>query len=145
MSEVDVAILQETTCSNGDDATTSQVGYKIHTAVPGNKNCWGISLLIREDDTFITKSTNVVEPKIFAFEMFMRRFERWCVLGCYSSLSNQDGEGVKASGGRVSQLAKVVMSPCYGDLDINLDFPWDRQEEIISATIQGRGLGGTAR
>ena len=125
-AKIDIAVLQEV--------------KKIMTAGAGTANCGGITLLVKENNTFTIENEKVVGPNVISSEMLTGPHKRWFVVGCYLPPSDKEEVThrmvITALESRPEGTCPIVVC----DLNSDLDFPWDRQEEILSAAMTGMSL-----
>ena len=121
-------------------ATRKWAGYDILTASAGTAKCGGIALLVMENDAFTIENEKVVCPNVISFEMVTGRHKRWFVVGCYLPPSDKEGETQRMV---IAALEDRPVGTCpivVGDLNSDLDFPRDRQEEILSSAMTAQSL-----
>ena len=103
----------------------------------------GVTLIYRSSDLFTIENEKVRGPNIVTFDLVLgkgKRTERWFTVGGYIPPSERDG----ATGRQIEEL--VASRPAgsrpliLADLNANLDFPRNRQEEIISGGAAEHGL-----
>ena len=139
---VDIAVLQEVKITDPKFAARKWAGYKILTAAAGTANCGGIALLVKEKDggSFSFENAKVIGTNVISCELVTGQYKSWLIVGCY--LPTSDTEGVthrmviNALENRPAGMCPVVI----GDLNPDLVFPRDRQEEILSSAMSGMDL-----
>ena len=72
--------------------------------------------------------------------MLTRKGERWHVVGCYSPPSDEEGEARRLAMAALNAAPEGSKPLLIGGLNSDLDFPRDRQEEILSADLEERDL-----
>jgi hypothetical protein len=120
------------------------VGYDIRTAASGIANCGGVALLVRENDefSFTVKNEKVVGPNVISCGMVTGRGKKiWFIVGCYLPPSDKEGVTQRMVVGAIKCRPRGTCPIVIGDLNSNLDFPRDRQEEILAANMDAHGLG----
>ena len=139
---VDIAVLQEVKITDTRFATRKWAGYEILTAAAGTANCGGVALLVRESDghSFSIENAKVIGPNVISCEMVTGRHKRWFIVGCYLPPSDREGVTQRMVLEAVKDRPKGTCPIVIGDLNANLDFPRDRQEEILSSAMAGMNL-----
>ena len=133
---VDIAVQQEVKITDPKFATRKWAGYKILTAAAGTANCGGVALLVRENDNwaFSVENAKVIGPNIISCELVTGRHTRWFIVGCYLPPLDTEGVTQRMVIDALENRPKGTCPIVIGDFS-DLDFPWDRQEEIISSTV----------
>ena len=70
---------------------------------------------------------------------------RWFLVGFYSPPSDKEGTTRRLVETALENRSKGTHSLSIGDWKANLDFPRDRQEEILSAGMRKHGLSCVTR
>ena len=133
----DIAFLQEVKIKDPKFATKRFDGYEIRTAAAGTARCGGVALLVRENNewAFTVENEKVVGPNVISFELVTGRHKRWFVVGCYLPPSDKEGATQRMVIDALENRPKGTCPMLIGDLNANLDFPRDRQEEILSSAM----------
>ena len=93
--------------------------------------------MVRESDAFTIENERARGPNIILFELITGPEEQWFVVGCYLPLSDKRAEprqhleitlGLQPEGTRLLLL---------GNLNADLDFLQDRQEDVLAADLEG--------
>jgi hypothetical protein len=153
LAGVHIAVVQETKFSKAEFATKQWSGYKIRTGAAGSINCGGISLLYKEGietrDLYRVENDAVIGTNVIAFELITGttargdargKVERYYVVGCYIPPSDTDGTTRRTIERALEMRPKGSVPLVIGDLNANLEFPRDRQEEILSTAMGRLGL-----
>ena len=77
--------------------------------------------------------------------MVVAEDESWFVVGCYLPPSDKWGEAQQLATAALEGGAAGSPSLIIGNLNSNLDFPRDRQKEILSTTVRERGMRCASR
>ena len=72
--------------------------------------------------------------------MLTGKDERWHVIGCYFPPSDKGGEARRLAMAALDAAPEGAKPLSIGDLNSDLDFPRDRQEEILAADLEERDL-----
>ena len=94
---------------------------------------------------FLVENDKVVAPNIITYELVTGKTQQWHIIGCYLPPSEKDAETARRAEKLITERPRGSMSLVLGNLNSNLDFPWDRQEEILSTGIWKEGLGCPTR
>ena len=134
---VNIAVLQEVKIKDPKYATRKCAGCETLTALAGTANCGGVALLVMENDdwAFTIKNEKVVRPNDISCEMVTGLHERWFVVGCYLPPSDNEGVTQPMVIDALESRPKGTCPIIIGNLNSDLDFPWDRQEEILSLAM----------
>ena len=112
-----------------------------HTPNKGSgKNCGDVRLVVRETKRFTVENAKVEGPNVLSFQMLTGKNERWHAVGCYFPPSDKEGEARRLAMAALDAAPEGTKPLLIGDLNSDLDFPWDRQEEILAADLEERGL-----
>ena len=137
---VDVAFLQETKIAKAKFAARAYRGYTIRVTPASGKNCGGVGLVYRETKRFSVENAKVVGPNVISFLLITHKKERWHVVGGYFPPSDKEGAARRLAMEALDAAPKDAKPLFIGDLNSDLDFPRDRQEEILATDLGGRGL-----
>ena len=137
---VDIAFVHEVKIEDPVYATKQWAGYDILTSAAGSKNCGGVALMVRETDDFLVENAKVVGSNVISFEMVTGKHKRWFVVGCYKPPSKKDGTTQRMVAAALERRPAEACPVVIGDLNSDLDFPRDRQEEVMAATMTEHGL-----
>ena len=72
--------------------------------------------------------------------MVMGRHKRWFIVGCYLPPSDTEGVTQRMVIDAIENRPKGTCPVVIGDLNSDLDFPRDRQEEIVSSAMTAMSL-----
>ena len=138
----DITVVQEVKIKDAKYTTRKWEGYEILTASVGTANCGGVSLLVRENDdwAFTIENEKVVGPNVVSCEMVTGPHKRWFVVGCYLPPSDKEGVTQRIVIATLESRPKGACPIVIGDLNSDLDFPRDRQEEILSPAMDKMSL-----
>lgn len=73
-------------------------GYTIHTTAADSDHCGGISLLVRESDSFGVEEVKVWGENVISFELQVGQGEKDRLCGSLFSAFGQGGEGAALAG-----------------------------------------------
>ena len=139
MVGVDVAVLQETKITDPEFVTRSFEGYSILAAAADSDRRGGVALLVRENNAFTIENERARGPNVISFELLSGE-ERWYVVGCYLPPSDKGGEAHRRLEHVLGLQPEGTRLLLLGDLNADLDFPRNRQEEVLAADLEERGL-----
>ena len=139
-SKVDNAVLQETKIEQAKFASRRFKGFTIRVAPTSGRNCGGVALAIRGNSLFRVKNERIVGPNVISFDLVVAENERWFVVGCYLPPSDKGGKAQRLATAALEGAPAGSIPLIVGDLNSDLDFPRDRHEEVLSATVRERGM-----
>ena len=100
-------------------------GYAIHTTAADSDHCGGISLLVREDDSFGVEEVKVWGENVISFELQVGEGEkdRWHCVGAYFPPSDKEGKAQRLLTTAIRAQPEGVRLMVLGDLNADLDSP----------------------
>ena len=91
------------------------------------------------------ENERIVGLNVISFKLVVAEDERWFVVGCYLPPSDKGGEAQRLAMAALEGAPVGSIPLIIGDLNSDLDFPQDRQEEVLSATVRERGMRCASR
>ena len=96
---------------------------------------------MRETKCFTVENAKVVGPNVLYFQISLTgKNKRWHVVRCYFPPSDKGGEARRLAMAALDAALEGSKPLLIDDLNSDLDFPRDRQEEILAADLEDRGL-----
>ena len=96
--------------------------------------------MYRETKRFTVENAEVEGPNILSFQLLTRKDARWHDVGCYLPPSDKGGEARRLAMAALRAAPEGSKPLLIGDLNSDLDFPQNRQEEILAADLEEQGL-----
>ena len=137
---IDVAVVQETKIAEATFAPRQYRGYTIRVTPSSGRNCGGVGLIVRETEHFTVENVKVKGPNVISFQLVTGEEERWHIVGAYFPPSDKNGKARRLAMAALDDAPGGTKPLLIGDLNSDLDFPRDRQEEILAADLEERGM-----
>ena len=132
--------MQETKIAQAKFAPRAYRGYTIRVSPSSGKNCGGVGLVYRKSKRFSVENAKVVGPNVISFEMVLHKLEQWFVVGCYFPPSDKGGEAQRLALSALKNAPSGTHLLLIGDLNADLEYPRDIQEEVLSSELEERGM-----
>ena len=132
LTDVNIAMVQETKFINPQYATKGAVRYKSRTAAPTSVACRDVSLHWRdgEKNLFWVENDRVRGPNVITFELVVGEGtdglgmgERYYIVGCYIPLSDTYGMMLRYIKHVMEGVPKGAMHLVIGNLNVDLYSP----------------------
>ena len=98
--------------------------------------------MVRDDSLFGVEEVEVWRHSVLSFQLQMEeeKEDRWHCVGGYLPLSDKAGEAQRLLTAAICTVPEGTRLMVLVNLNVDLDSPWGRQEDVVAAEASKHGL-----